>query len=352
MDPDTCNYMLDYKHNNLTDDVIGQFLEDLSLPSNGRIYMDLSFNRFTETGLEEVISFMENHNTVSGSHCDEYKAYPDYSHIQVSCCVGYNHFNFPGFYRILSNMQHTQWVESGRIHLGTTALERKLDKIAAVQEKNSTGMTSLQDALNTLKSVVESDARSIVELMDTSSNLNNWAVNQRECYEYLIESVLCQHLSAKGYADIDVEPEKFRKVPFHHNLNGEPMAAVEWDAVITCEFGGKSFLFLVEAKKTRDMTGMRNMPERIERTVSFISKSCRMVETGEHKKLSRFESTRMYMWSRFSEYEVRSALAADVIPEEAMDMSKAHGFVTISSSHDGYRIDDWLDGSTAVVSQP
>ena len=144
----------------------------------------------------------------------------------------------------------TQWVESGRNHLGTTAL----DKIAAVQEKNSTDMTSLQDALNTLKSVVESDARSIVELMDTSSNLNNWAVNQRECYEYLIESVLCQHLSAKGYADIDVEPEKFRKVPFHHNLNGEPMAAVEWDAVITCEFGGKSFLFLVEAKKTLHST--------------------------------------------------------------------------------------------------
>ena len=95
-------------------------------------------------------------------------------------------------------MQHTEWVESGRIHMGTTTLERRLDRIAAVQEKNSTGMTTLKGALDILKSVVESDARSIVKLKDTSSNLNNWAVNQRECYEYLIESVLCQHLKTKG----------------------------------------------------------------------------------------------------------------------------------------------------------
>ena len=56
-------------------------------------------------------------------------------------------------------MQHTEWVESGRIHMGTTTLERRLDRIAAVQEKNSTGMTTLKGALDILKSVVESDAQ-------------------------------------------------------------------------------------------------------------------------------------------------------------------------------------------------
>ena len=65
MDANIYTDVLDYKHKNLTDNAIDKFLAELQLPANGRIYLDLSFNRFTEKGLEKVISLMENHTTVS-----------------------------------------------------------------------------------------------------------------------------------------------------------------------------------------------------------------------------------------------------------------------------------------------
>ena len=66
----TC--ILDYKHRNLTDETLPGFLTnqvqaDLDAAPPGRVYVDLSFNRFTVVGLERVIFLMETHSQASTS---------------------------------------------------------------------------------------------------------------------------------------------------------------------------------------------------------------------------------------------------------------------------------------------
>ena len=66
--PYTC--ILDYKHRNLTDGTLPGFLTtqvqaDLDAAPPGRVYVDLSFNRFTVVGLEHVIRLMEAHSQAS-----------------------------------------------------------------------------------------------------------------------------------------------------------------------------------------------------------------------------------------------------------------------------------------------
>lgn len=59
--------ILDYKHKNLTDETLPGFLanqvkSDLDVASKaGRLFIDLSFNRFTVSGLDCVINLMETH---------------------------------------------------------------------------------------------------------------------------------------------------------------------------------------------------------------------------------------------------------------------------------------------------
>jgi hypothetical protein len=307
--------VLDYKHRNLTADNIDVELTAIAQSLDGSpVYLDISYNRLNTQALRKVVSFMEKHT-------------------QVVACVGYNHFQFPTFYNTLADMMHTEWVETQRIHMGTTEYDRKLDRMAAINMETAGNLSKLAgDVASLLQSSKELGKTATVAL-----HTNAWASNQREAFELVITSTLQEHLISQGYILIDVFPSKHCKLPFHITARGEKVDASQWDGVLMMEKGGKGYTFLVEAKKTKNSKDMMTMPDRMARAESFIT-VCGSMMTDAN--IPRAKQNLCYIWNTFKENELRGVLGADALPEDALEMAKEHGIIRIQKNLLGWSVDD------------
>ncbi len=210
--------------------------------------------------------------------------------------------------------------------MGVTEWERKLDKLAGVQEQAILDRTASDNQLRVF----------LKQTSDAAANLANWGANQRELYERWVHSMLVKKLTEDGFVDFDIVPEAYCKLPFHR-VEEQDINAVEWDDVFTCSDGAEEYLFLVEAKKTARQRGMLNMPDRIQRTLHFIQ-ACK---DGAIKPTSRRHRNRIFVWSNFDGLKVRGVLAADHIPPEATQMAQREKYVTLQLSSSSYDYKDW-----------
>jgi hypothetical protein len=256
-------------------------------------------------------------------------------------CVGYNNFQFPGFYKVLAEMQHTEWVESQRIHMGTTEFDRKLDRVAALNMETAGN-------LNKMHGNVASLLQSSSALLQSSGNLGKtaevamhteaWASNQRDAFELVITTVLKDNFLIEGYTLVDILASKHCKLPYHISKDGSPVDATQWDGVVMMEdVQGRGVTFLVEAKKTKNTKHMLDMPDRIERVKSFIDVCDTMLKDPG---LSKAKKALCYIWSLYKDNEVCGVLGADALPDSALKMVKDHGMISIQLSSLGWSVDD------------
>lgn len=307
--------VISYKHRNLMDGTLGVFIEndvtnDVSMAPTNELTLDFTFNRFTTSGLEPIVVFMQRHES-------------------VVACVGWNHFTFPDFYKKLSNMGLSNWVEDGRIFMGLTEFDQKLDRIASMQMKT-------EGNLNNLASSVGTHLKEASMTRETSKNLANWGNNEREYYEIFVTSVFKTNLDRNNYTNVEEFPDKFCFIPaFGVEFATEAgMMSVEWDGIVTADKGGTSFIFLIEAKRTSQYKQMKTMPERLRITKTFIDRAKVMIDTVS----SRNDKGRCFMFSNVAQSEIRGVLAADDISEAAYRMARENNFITISKSSDGYKL--------------
>ena len=183
------------------------------------MFLDLSYNRLDEQALRLVVRFMEDHD-------------------DVRVCVGYNNFQFPGFYKVLADMNHTEWVESERIHMGTTEFDRKLDRVAALNMETAGNLNKMHGDVATLlqssNSLLQS-SNALGKTAEVAMHTNAWASNQRDAFELVVTTILKDNLVAKGYTVIDVLAGKHCKLPFHIANDGSEQDATQWDGVLMME---------------------------------------------------------------------------------------------------------------------
>jgi hypothetical protein len=317
--------ILSYKHRNLTDATIDDFLSSEVQPTienaDSQVYLDLTFNRLNEKALGKVVVFMEQHDL-------------------IIACVGYNSFNFAGFYNTVAGMQHSDWIESERIHMGTTNFDRKLDKVAKANMEMAGNLNSMRlNIIPMVDAIIGFDKamKHIGKLADVALNTNGWATRIRDTFEEVITTVTRQKLEDEGYTLLGIEDGKYRKLPYHIGLDGMPVDAVQWDGVLFMSKDDVEYTFLIEAKKTNNSQDMLSMPERLSRTRSFMDVCSIMLENPQ---MSKADKSRCYIWSLYRDSTVRCVLGAEVLPQSALDMVKQHNFIRVSHNQDGWVVVD------------
>lgn len=153
-------------------------------------------------------------------------------------------------------------------------------------------------------------------------------------YEKLTTNVLKRFLQDNKFENVEEVFDGHCRLPNHTDVDNQGVRGVEWDGVLTADKEGKGYLFLLEAKKTQSYLQMKDLPERVALTVSFIKNSGAILE----KTVSKIEKARCYQWSLFKSCDVRGVLAADVIPDEAKEMVRSHQYITIEASNAGYSV--------------
>ena len=273
---------------------------------------------------------------------------------QVDACVGHNYFNFMEFYKVMADNNHSQWVQDGRVQMGTTDFERRLDNMMAYyegqiresqqrqkeseqrQKESEQRQKENQEQSEQRQKESEQRQKDLDKTAATAANLANWGRYMREGFEYVAQDVLAEKLKARGYTDLCWLPKQYCKVPYQ--LDGH-WDATEWDGVVTCKCSDKEFLFLLEAKSTSDQGGLLKIPKRIEATLSFIN-SC--VEKSVVATTSRLEQSRNYLWAQYAGLAVRCVLALDrAIGKSSLDLADKHGYITIQPGAGGYDFQDW-----------
>jgi hypothetical protein len=324
--------ILDYKHRNLEASDIVTFLKEEVQPNlqpgTYKVFVDFSYNRLNEVGLGIIVDFME--------------SYPF-----MVVCVGYNSFTFSSFYNVVAGMKHSQWIESERIHMGTSEFDRKLDKVAALNMHTTGNLDKMQlnmMGLHTEMMGCSKMLKNVGKLADVALNTNGWATRLRANFEDVITTTLMEALDAGGYKLLDIVPDKYCKLPYHTHPNGVAVDGVQWDGVLFMERNNIEYTFLVKAKKTNNTKDMLTMPERVERTKSFMA-FCSDPANMTHA--SKADKARCYIWSLYKDSRVRSAIGADVLPQSVLNMVKEHKMIRISLDPSGWMIVDEGDAITS-----
>lgn len=314
MDP---TLILDFTHRNLQVHNVDKFLKEELQPIleqvTSRVEADLCYNHLDVVGLGTVVSFMER--------------YP-----LLAVCIGYNDFSPTRFHSVVANLGHSQWIESNRIHLGTSKLDARFESLAALFEENSQ-QQRLQAEI----------VKDLGRAADVACNTNGWGTNVRNDYEGIIGCVFLEYLVSKGYKLVDTFPEKYCKIPFHVPLGAAGVDGVEWDSVYIVERNNIEYCFVVEAKMNGSSRDMLTMPDRIERTKSFKAYSR---DPSDMIHATKADEARCYVWSVYRDSIVRGVIGADVLPQSVVDTVKAHNMVRISRDISGWLVVDEADAST------
>eukprot|EP00195_Chlamydomonas_chlamydogama_P003805 CAMPEP_0202919708 /NCGR_PEP_ID=MMETSP1392-20130828/76475_1 /ASSEMBLY_ACC=CAM_ASM_000868 /TAXON_ID=225041 /ORGANISM="Chlamydomonas chlamydogama, Strain SAG 11-48b" /LENGTH=335 /DNA_ID=CAMNT_0049613165 /DNA_START=219 /DNA_END=1226 /DNA_ORIENTATION=- len=145
---------LSYRHRNLQDKHIDNFLKETVVPdlaSCQNVLVDLSFHRFTINGLKKIVNFMESHEKVT------------------EVCVGYNHFQFPEFYKELAAKQHTEWVEQRRINLGQSEEQKRAEQVFMLQQESSKQLKMLEQVLEQVQQESSKRLKMLEQVQQESS---------------------------------------------------------------------------------------------------------------------------------------------------------------------------------------
>ena len=183
----------------------------------------------------------------------------------LSAGVGYNNFSFPGFYKKLAESGMTKMVESERIFMGNTLLDRKL-----AEEKLRNEVQSVNDRLS--KEVKSVDSCKSVN--DSVKQLTGWHKGQTESFEVLATSIFKQHMvkpvsqGGLGYDEGEIYELQRGQLKVLGKHPGQPMYSdevcegenkkkvrgFEWDGVLigtqpgSASSAGTTTMFLIEAK--------------------------------------------------------------------------------------------------------
>ena len=267
-----------------------------------------------------------------------------------SCCVAYNNFQFKDLYEMVSSRNHSQWIETGRLHMGISTVDKRLQAMLAVQEATSRNIDSISMEvkqvsettsrnIDSISREVKNLAKEVKQVNETTKNLANWGQNQRKCYEQVVCGVLERYLLKAGFTDIVVEDvEAYRKTSFFIGDDGVGVDAVQWDGVVMCTSGTSEMLFLLEAKMTQHTDGMISMPGRVERTLRFIA-ACHNGQMPAPGAMQRSKDLCL-MWGRCYGRVTRGVLAVDVIPPSAMNMAESNGYITIRTGDGAFDVQD------------
>ena len=263
-------------------------------------------------------------------------------HPNASICVGQTNIGFSELCSaVISATDSPQFIEGGRINIGFTDEEKRMDAIfldGYLRGRQWTMNEALAKRVEIMElhgdiAVLQKKLHSeVAKVNETAKELANWGRNQREMYEDLVATLFIERLEVKGFENIDTLPKKYRKLPYHINATVGAVDAVEWDAVVTCQKGCDEFLFLVEAKRTNCLEGMLNLPDRLQRTWHFIT-NC-VQQKSKH-------DNRSFIWANYRSRRARCVLAAEQIPVEAMDMAKREKYITMQLNGDSLNYIDW-----------
>lgn len=167
-------------------------------------------------------------------------------------------------------------------------------------------------------------------------NTSEWAGGQQFNCGESAEALTTSHLKAEGYYDFDNVAPQHCRLPFHVK-DGKQVDSVQWDAVIRCWFNNRKYTFVVEATKTSNSSSILTMPERLERTMSFIlycaSPSC-------IPGVRTIDSDRCHIWGQMESSTVRAVIVAEEIPLSVIKMVKKHRMIRISLSQSAWTVVD------------
>ena len=118
----------------------------------------------------------------------------------------HNYFNFMEFYKVMADNNHSQWDQDGRVQMGTTDFERRLDNMMAYYEgqirESQQRQKESEQRQKENQEQSEQRQKDLDKTAATAANLANWGRYMREGFEYVAQDVLAEKLKARGYTDL------------------------------------------------------------------------------------------------------------------------------------------------------
>ncbi|EFJ48130.1 hypothetical protein VOLCADRAFT_104830 [Volvox carteri f. nagariensis] len=239
---------LDYKHQNLTDETIVDFIETTVKPDVAScdciVCLDFSFNRLSTNGLRVIAKLVEGEKRIK------------------EACVGYNSFCFSEFYNAMAEMNLSKMVEDQRVFMSSSAFDLKLAKMfEAIQEIRRQDVETVDQELRNSASSVKAFAEATKVFQKSVSDVIGWQKGQNDRFDVQMTSAV---RSLLGTDDVIELTRSFNKVP---KMEPSLPRGFEWDGVL---FSNPDTIWLVEAKSAVDTGDIKDMPERMARTSDFL----------------------------------------------------------------------------------
>lgn len=244
-----------------------------------------------------------------------------------------------------SGMEKQPLSDTERPILAGSSLTNKSDQVVDIHvqpswdQVHASSIADHDSLFKTVASLASSVATHHQEWKKSSKrydDTSDWAGGQQFNCEESAEALTTSHLKAEGYYDFDNVAPKHCRLPFHVK-DGKQVNSVQWDAVIRCWFNNQKYTFVIEAKNTSNSSSILTMPERLERTMSFIlycaSPSC-------IPGVRTIDSDRCHIWGQMESSTVRAVIVAEVIPLSVVQMVKKHRMIRISLSQLAWTVVD------------
>ena len=194
------------------------------------------------------------------------------------------------------------------------------------------------------RSATEMAERRDIAVMKTSESVKQmygWQFNQTAAFETLVTSVLGKYLLTFGSTvEVSLSSKVLRKLPIVADVF---KVGVEWDGVIFCSKvgGGRSTLYLVEAKTNINLESIVGMANRIRRTKVFV-----MLCAENKIKITVKNSALCGQWSSFYGADVRGVIGAHAFTLDTM--TSAAPYIRICANDNAYHVVD-IDGGEVLM---
>lgn len=166
------------------------------------------------------------------------------------------------------------------------------------------------------------------KVASSSINNNMWITGQQHGREKIVGIRVVDYLVGRGAVLIHKMTGQYRKVPHHGVCKDciEGVDGVEWDYIVCMNLDGAEYIFVLEAKMTNNSSSMLTMPQRLDRTRSWL-KWC---GDPANEPTKQQDKARFRVWSVYKDSIVRGVIAADSLQESVLEMAKAHNIIYVS----------------------
>ena len=221
-------------------------------------------------------------------------------HQEIKICVGFTNIGLSEICKsLLTEMGTLKWIIDGRISIGKSEEEHKLDIIRAqgflegheISLMKANKFSKFDETMNVVSTAHENNMKELEKLTHDLTMMENnikgllsstkivtkWHQRITERNEVLITHIAKMYLERLNNNDIIEFPRKYNKIETLKDIFDR---GVEWDGVLWD--ADNKYLYLVEAKTSLQLIDITNRDSRIALTLIFIS----LCRNGEIQKKS------------------------------------------------------------------